>query len=228
MSQKVSAFLLLLLLAPAAAAQVRGPADVTVAVGRLAAVPLTVDGDESDYKVLGTDVDAFREYSPDPKQLRLRLIGYAPGTAYVVVACVKGGKLQPLHTVTVLVTGEGPKPPPPPPPPPPDPAVARVKAAFTASNFTMAAQLAAGYDRCAELAEKDGATAADLHSLCRAALKGAMGGVKIPEAVITALTPELAGLPAATAAPMSAADRQATQATFKRVADLIRAAGGVK
>jgi hypothetical protein len=130
MSKAFAAVFGLLLLAPAAAAQVKGPADVTVAVGRLAAVPLTVEGDESDYKVLGTDVDAFREYSPDPKQLRLRLIGYAPGTAYVVVACVKGGKLQPLHTVTVTVTGVGPQPPPGPTPgpgpapgptPPPEP-----------------------------------------------------------------------------------------------------------
>ena len=122
MSQKVSAVLALVVVAASAAAQVRGPNDVTVAVGRLASVPLTIDGDESDYQVLGSDVDAFREFTPDPKQLRLRVIGYAPGTAYVVVASVKGGKLQPLYKVTVTVTGPTPPPPPPVPPvPPPDP-----------------------------------------------------------------------------------------------------------
>lgn len=116
------------LLAVPAAAQVKGPQDVTVPVGRLASVPLTVEGDESDYQVLGSDVDAFREYTPDPKQLRLRLIGYAPGTAYVVVASTKGGRLQPLYKVTVTVTGVGPVPPVPPvppgpvPPTPPEPA----------------------------------------------------------------------------------------------------------
>lgn len=116
-----ASILSLLLLALPAAAQVKGPTEVSVAVGRLAAVPLTVDGDESDYQILGTEVDAFREYTPDPKQIRLRVIGYTPGTAFVVVASQKGGKLQPLHTVKVTVTGVVPPPPAPPGPTPPPP-----------------------------------------------------------------------------------------------------------
>lgn len=114
------AILSVLVLAVPAPAQIKGPSDVTVAVGRLAAVPLTIDGDESDYVVLGSDVDAFREYTTDPKQLRLRVIGYAPGTAYVTVAAVKGGKLQPLFVVKITVTGT-PAPPPVPPGPTPTP-----------------------------------------------------------------------------------------------------------
>ena len=117
-------FAVLALASIAHAAPVSGPSEVTVAVGRLASVPLTVDADEADYVVLGSDVDAFREFSPDPKQLRLRVIGYAPGTAYVTVASVKAGKLQPLHIVKVVIGG-GPAPvppgPTPPGPTPPDP-----------------------------------------------------------------------------------------------------------
>lgn len=114
---------LLLSLAQPSMAEVKGPREVAVPVGRLATVPLTVDGDESDYQILGTEVDAFREYTPDPKQIKLRVIGYQPGTAYVVVASQKGGKLQPLFTVTLTVTGTAPVPPTPPPGPTPNPPV---------------------------------------------------------------------------------------------------------
>src|SRR4051812_13038569 len=106
----LSVLVLAAAVAPAAQAQVKGPSDITVAVGRLASVPLTVDGDESDYAVLGADVDAFREFTTDPKQIRLRVIGYAPGVAYVVVASQKGGKLQPVFVVKVTVTGAPPTP----------------------------------------------------------------------------------------------------------------------
>lgn len=117
-----AAVLSLVVLALPAAAQIKGPSDVTVAVGRLAAVPLTVDGEESDYVCLGTDVDCFREYTVSPKEIRLRVIGYAPGTAYVTVAATKGGKLQPLFVVKITVTGAPVPPPVPPGPvPPPDP-----------------------------------------------------------------------------------------------------------
>lgn len=110
-----------LVLAGAVAGQVKGPPEVNVPVGRLASVPLQIDADESDYVILGTDVDAFREYDPDPKKLRLRLIGYAPGTSFVVVATQRAGKLQPLFQVRVVVTGANPVPPVPPVPPGPTP-----------------------------------------------------------------------------------------------------------
>lgn len=117
------AILSLLVLASAALAQTKGPADVTVAPGRLAAVPLTTDADESEYVVLG-DIDCFREYDPSPKTIKLRVIGYTPGTSYVVLSSVKGGKLQPIFTVKVIVSGTpAPKPPEPKPPTPPTPKV---------------------------------------------------------------------------------------------------------
>lgn len=100
-----------------ACGQTKGPETITVPVGRLAAVPIQIEGDEADYIILGNDVDGLREYDPDPKKLRLRVIGYAPGTAFVVVSSQKGGKLQPLFTVKIIIGG-GPNPPVPPGPGP--------------------------------------------------------------------------------------------------------------
>lgn len=118
-------FLFALLFVTPAAGQVRGPAEVTVPVGRLASVPVTVDADEADYLILGADCDGLREYDPDPKRLRLRVIGYSPGVAFVVVTAQKGGKLLPATVVKVTFQGAGPSPTPPPgptpPPIPPDP-----------------------------------------------------------------------------------------------------------
>ncbi len=108
--------LLLLALGAPVAAQAPGPGDVTVPVGRLANVPVTVDADEADYLILGADCDGLREYDPDPKRLRLRVIGYSPGVAFVVVTAQKGGKLLP--PTVVKVTFQGPTPPPVPPVPP--------------------------------------------------------------------------------------------------------------
>lgn len=118
---------LLTLVAPALA-QVKGPTEVDIPVGRLKEIPLVVEGDESEYKALGKDIDVLREYDPDPKKIKLRAIGYAQGTAYIVIASVKDGKLQPIHTITVNIGGGGPIPPVP--PQPNDPLVAKLQAAF--------------------------------------------------------------------------------------------------
>jgi hypothetical protein len=119
--------LLALALVAPCVAQVKGPDAITVPVGRLATVPLTVDADEADYLILGADCDGLREYDPDPKKLKLRIIGYSPGVAWVVVNSAKGGKLCPPCVVRVTFEGkptpppEPPAPPIPPPGPPPDP-----------------------------------------------------------------------------------------------------------
>lgn len=114
-------FLLALILAAPAVGQVSGPSEVTVPVGRLAPLPLTVEGGQFDYLILGDALDGFREYDPDPKRLRLRIIGYSPGTAWVVVSSFNAGKLQPPFVVKVTVTGAPIPPPPPPDPVPPGP-----------------------------------------------------------------------------------------------------------
>lgn len=108
----------LVVVASTAAAQVRGPETVTVPVGKLVALPLSVDADEATATVLGGDYfGGFREYT-EAKDFRFQLLGYAPGSGYVVVSSTKAGKLQPLFVVRVVV-GDGPKPPPPGPDPPP-------------------------------------------------------------------------------------------------------------
>lgn len=103
----------------ALAGPIRGPSEVKVDVGRLAAVPLEFDGDEIEYAILGGDFfGGFREFS-DPKTFRFQLLGYTPGTGYIVVGTVKAGKLQPLFQVKVIVGGGQPVPPTPPTPPAP-------------------------------------------------------------------------------------------------------------
>jgi hypothetical protein len=94
---------------------------VTIKVGRLATIPVTVDADDVDYVVLGDALDGFREFDRDAKRLKIRVIGYEPGTGYVVVTAIKGGKLIPLAVVTVKVTGAPVPPPTPPDPPTPPP-----------------------------------------------------------------------------------------------------------
>jgi hypothetical protein len=133
-STNLSAFLVLFL-GSLACGQTRGPAEINVPTGRLASVPIVLDADESDYVILGANVDGLREYDPDPKKLRLRVIGYEPGVAWIVVSSQKGGKLQGVYTCKVIVGGgplppgplpptptpPGPTPTPPGPTPPPDP-----------------------------------------------------------------------------------------------------------
>ena len=119
---RTTAAIILLAIASAVSGQVRGPAEVVVPVGRLASIPIVLDADESDYVILGANVDGLREYDPDPRKLRLRVIGYEAGIAYVVVSSQKAGKLQAVYVCKVIVgTGPGPVPPVPPNPDPPKP-----------------------------------------------------------------------------------------------------------
>lgn len=108
-AKALSAIVGLFVVTGSAFCQVKGPNEITVPVGRLSAIHLTIEGDEADYAILGSDLDGLREYDPDPKKLRLRVIGYSPGTAFVVVTSTKGGKLQPLFVVKVTITGRVPQ-----------------------------------------------------------------------------------------------------------------------
>lgn len=118
----LSVLVLVAAVAPAPAQDVAASA-VTVKVGRLATIPVVIDADEVEYAVLGDAVDAFREFDKDAKKLKIRVIGYEPGTGYVVVSGQKAGKLLPLIVVTVKVVGTPVPPVPPKPPVPPLPPV---------------------------------------------------------------------------------------------------------
>lgn len=124
MRSPITALLVALALASAPTpveAQVGSHVEVTVRVGRLATIPVTMDADRIEYEILGPALDGFREFEATPKRLRIRVIAYEVGTGYVVVLGVKDG-VPALHVVTVhMVAGPGPKPPVPPGPIPPVP-----------------------------------------------------------------------------------------------------------
>lgn len=126
--------------APLKGQSVKLPEKVEVAVGRLAAVKIEIDGDDFKYAT-PMDLDCFREYDPDPKVIRLRLIGYAPGKHQLYAVACKGGKLSEFAVCTVIVGGvppvpPGPTPPPVPPVPPVDPLVSDLLTAFNVDQST--------------------------------------------------------------------------------------------
>jgi hypothetical protein len=81
------------------------------------------------------ELDVFREYTSDPKVVRLRVIGYKAGLYRLEAIACLGGKLSPFSTCTVVVgdvPAPGPRPPEPTPPQPQpaDPILADYQAAY--------------------------------------------------------------------------------------------------
>ncbi len=118
--------ILLLLLWPALCwgQTVRLPAELKVERGRLVALTVEYDGDDVKW-IMPKELDAFREYDPDPRKIRLRLLAPAStkdGMYDLIAIAVKGGKLSEFARC-VLVVGKGPDPTPPPDPPDPSPVV---------------------------------------------------------------------------------------------------------
>lgn len=125
---------------------VKLPEVVKVQPGRLASVKIEYDGDDVKWLV-DPKLDVFREYTPDPKQIILRLQGFDKGTFPVVAVAAKAGKLSDFSVCQVIVGEPSPPPPPPAPPGPPvpptpvpptpppfpnDPVALRIQAAFKA------------------------------------------------------------------------------------------------
>ena len=104
--------------AAARAQSVELPKTLSVEAGRLGAVAVKYDGDDVKYAV-DPQLDAFREYDPDPKVIRLRVQGFREGTYRVIAVAAKGGRLSDFAVCTVTVG----KPVPPTPPQPPTPPV---------------------------------------------------------------------------------------------------------
>lgn len=98
------------------------PQTVPVSTGRLAVVDMTYDGDDFKYTV-PPELDAFREYTTDPKHVRLRVLGYQAGIFRIQAVTCKGGKLSEFGSTAVIVGGVPVPPPIPPGPIPPDPPV---------------------------------------------------------------------------------------------------------
>ena len=102
-----------LLLATAATAQsVKLPESVAVAPGRLATAAVEFDGEDVRWRI-SADLDVFREYDPDPRQIRLRIIGYAPGRYELTAIACKGGKLSEFAVCVITIGNPAPPPPPP-------------------------------------------------------------------------------------------------------------------
>lgn len=226
-------------------ARVTAEQEIKVPVGRMAAVELTLDGDKFKYAFLpprdskGESLaDAFREYSDNPAVIRLRVIGYARGTAYVVAYSLKGDVLSEPAVFRVTI-GEGsapidpdidPDPGPGPGPGPADPLVARLRAALKEGGFTsFAGRLADGFDAAAKAA--DGANTFDeLAKTANILLKSHVGAAnQIPPVVKQVIGPEInAVLPGDRMADgMTNTDRDRAAKLFARLARVCREAGAV-
>jgi hypothetical protein len=124
---RLSLLVLPLLVSNLYAQSVKLPDTVRVAPGRLAQVTIEWDGDDIKWDV-PKELDAFREYDPDPKKVRLRVVGYTKGKFRLLAVVAKDKKLSDVGVCLVDTTeGEpippdpGPNPPTPPTPVPPAP-----------------------------------------------------------------------------------------------------------
>lgn len=104
----------------AAAQTVKMPTEVKALSGRMAAVKIEYDGDDVKWFV-SPELDVFREYSADPKDVRLRVLGYTRGQFQVIAIAAKAGKLSDFAVCTVTIGEPLPPVPPPTPPGPPVP-----------------------------------------------------------------------------------------------------------
>ncbi len=122
----------LLLLLPVGA---QPPAEVKVPVGRLAAIQFETLGKPFTYEVLG-DLDCFREFT-DGASVRLRLIGYKPGSYYLIVAVGGDKGAPPVLWKSLILVGDAPPPGPNPPgPEPTTPLYQGLKAAWATEVAT--------------------------------------------------------------------------------------------
>lgn len=103
------------------------PQTVEVVRGRMFSVAITYDGDDFRY-VVPPELDAFREYTTDPKEVKLRGVAYSDGMFRIIAVATKTvdgkAKLSDFQSCLVKVGGGIPQPPPPiivPPDPPLDP-----------------------------------------------------------------------------------------------------------
>lgn len=224
------AFVLLLCIACCAlGGPVRGPSEVKVDVGRLQSVPLEFDGDEIEYAILGGDYfGGFREYS-DPKTVKFQVLGYQSGTGYIVVGTSKGGKLQPLYTVKVIVGGAPTPPTPPAPPIPDDPEIATLAttlknaAANDAWHPSKLTACARGYRDAASTIQL--ATVAEVMATLKSKMGAALNGENVSPSVYAILADKMNGvLPRTGSTPMDAAAIAKAKTLFVKLATALERA----
>lgn len=234
MKHFLSVTLLLLAALPSWAQSVKLPTEVKVPVGRLAAVAVEYDGDDIRW-VAPEQLDCFREYDPDSKKVRLRLIGYAAGQYQFYAVTCKAGKLSDFAACKVTVGDQpppGPNPPTPPVPPgpPADPLAQSVVAAWAsetdAAKVPQVALLAALFRNAASpngvVNDPGVKTNAELLAILHKA-----AGTLIPDAALPKVRRAVADYLNATlgTSAASAVDRAKAGAAFSHIADVL---GGLK
>ena len=227
MTRTVTACSLLLLSLPLQAQTIKLPERVAVGVGRLAAIKIEYDGDDVKWTVPPT-LDAFRVYDPDPKVVRLRVIGYSAGIHELKAITCKDKKLSDF-AVCVVVVGEGPTPPPPGPNPPvPDALTLKLIEAMrfeTDANKDDLRQIMAKFYRAAAVTADDAtiATWGALYAAMQqsAFVYGIKGKLPKVQAVLGAYLSE--ALPTDPARAL-AGERDRAKASFLKVAAALDAA----
>jgi len=103
--RRTTALLLALVSVAVAGGQtVTAPKEVTAPVGRLATIVVQSDGADTRY-FADDGLDVFREYDPDAKTIRLRVVGYTAGKYYLRAITCRDNKLSDPVTVTVVIGG---------------------------------------------------------------------------------------------------------------------------
>lgn len=218
-----------------AAQTVKVPEKVETQVGRLAAITIESDGKETQWVVVPSgEVDAFREYDPDPKIMRVRVISYRNGSYTLVAWTAKGDKPSRPATCVIQV-GPAPVPVPPTPPTPPDPPtppqpdtplVASLKAALAKESASDKAKVATFGDICDRTANATAGLSLvkDVNDFYVTAMKGEIGSAlpNLRDAVNAELN---AKLPRTLNAPLDSTVKPIVIQLFK---DLATALKGLK
>lgn len=98
------------------------PKTLAVTPGRLAPLEIRSDGAQTRYWSEGDAFDTLREYDPDPKVIRLRVLCPVEGTYRLCAICTKGDQLSDVACCTITAGTPAPGPGPSPGPSPgPDP-----------------------------------------------------------------------------------------------------------
>lgn len=228
------AFLSLLLCALCAATSfaqsVSLPEKVEVNPGRLAGITIRWDGDDLRW-ICSPEIDVFREYDPDPKVVRLRLIGYEEGSFKLVAITCKDGKLSEFASCAIVVgkpgPGPGPNPPPPPPPAPDDPLLKALQKAYGediggAEKAVWKAALRGVYKSAGELDLAKIKTAGELYSVLRNSSKSVIADDNALFNLRTAIADLLKEqLPSAPSAELNQEHRQKAKLFFNRLAAVL-------
>ncbi len=92
------------------------PQTVEAVRGRMFSIQVAYDGDDFRYVTASAELDVFREYTLDPKEVQLRGVAYADGMFRIIAVSTKVGedgkaKLGPFQTCLVKVGSGVPVPP---------------------------------------------------------------------------------------------------------------------